>query len=224
MPNIPVREALRAAAALLLPVWCAGCDAPDVALCAACEAALQQAPHRRVLPGGLVVHSALAFEGVPARVVRALKEEGRTVLARCLGAALATAWAAGEGEWGAGARAVVVPTSRVALRRRGYAPVALVARRAGLSTTSSLRQVGRVRDQRGLARGERAQNVAGSMAFRGGAVGDVVLVDDVLTTGATLQEATRVLVASGCRVLGAVTVAATPRRHPPVVTHRERID
>ena len=208
-----LREAFRAAAAILVPVWCAGCDAPDVLLCPVCLAALEGEPRRRTLADGLVVYSAVTFDAVPARAIRALKEEGRTSLARPLGLALARAWAAGEAEWGRVGDAVPVPTSRAAFRRRGYAPVALIGRRAGLPTADLLRPAGTVRDQRGLARDERRRNVAGSLAARRGAAGEVVLVDDVVTTGATLQEAARALREAGCRVRGAVTVAATPLRN-----------
>jgi len=207
------REALRAAAAILVPVWCAGCDAPDVLLCHGCIGVLAAEPQRRTLADGLVVYSAVDFDAVPARAVRALKEEGRTSLARPLGVALARAWTAGAAEWGGAARAVPIPTSRAAFRRRGYAPVTLIARRAGLPTADLLRPAGTVRDQRGLAREERRRNVAGSLAARRGAGGEVVLVDDVVTTGATLQEAARALREAGCRVRGAVTVAATPLRN-----------
>ena len=78
----PVRRALADALTLLFPVDCAGCDEPDVALCDACRLALTPVPTRRLLPSGLAVWSGLTFEGTAARVIRSLKEDGRTGLAR----------------------------------------------------------------------------------------------------------------------------------------------
>ena len=69
--------------------------------------------------------------------------------------------------------------------------------------------------QKGLGRGDRAQRVRGSMRVRRGLFAPEVngrpciIVDDVLTTGATLAEAARALRAAGAVVRGAVVVAAT---------------
>jgi predicted amidophosphoribosyltransferase len=207
-----VRVALAEALSLVLPVWCAGCDAPDASLCPSCRAAFSASGVARTLPGGLVVRSAAVFQTSAARVVRALKEDGRTDLARPLGAALAAV--AGEH---AGVTAVPIPSSRASFRRRGYAVAELLARRGGLEPADLLRVEGRTHDQRTLGRASRARNVAGAFAVRRGADPAglrVLLVDDVVTTGATLAEAARVLQAAGARVQGAVTLAATPLRHP----------
>lgn len=192
---------------LIFPTWCAGCDEVDVVLCDRCLALVQAHPQRRALPGGLEVHSALEFEGVPARVLRALKEDGRTGLARPLGQALAATWPYRD------AHVVPVPGSRASIRRRGYVPTELLVRRAGLRSVRLLRCVRSTHDQRGLGRDERTANVAGSLVATPDAAGAVVvIVDDVVTTGATLIEAARALREGGAQVLGAVTVAATRRR------------
>lgn len=206
-----VRSALADALALVLPVSCAGCDAPDTGLCPACRAAVAPLPGRavrRVLDDGLVVHSALVFDGVAARAIRALKEDGRTGLARPLGATLAALL---DGLVPVGAVVVAVPSSPAALRRRGFAPVELLVRRAGRHPRRLLRGARRADDQRALGRAERRRNVDGAFVARTGEGLDVVLVDDVVTTGATLAEAARALRAAGARVVCAVTVAATPR-------------
>ena len=158
-----VRAACAEALALVLPVACAGCDEPDVALCEACRAELRPGVTRSGQRVG--VWSGLAFAGVPARVVRALKEEGRTGLARELAPALRAAVeaalrAASEGVGGAGGAAsarsgvvlVPIPTSRAAFRRRGYRVVELVAHRAGLRTARLLHASRATADQRGLGR------------------------------------------------------------------------
>ncbi|MFS0867897.1 ComF family protein [Microbacterium sp. 179-B 1A2 NHS] len=203
-----VRGALAEALAVVFPTWCAGCDAVDVMLCPACRASLAPVPEHRTLPGGLEVTSALRFEGVTARVIRAFKEDGRTALAGPLGEALARCWPAGE------AVAVAVPTSRAALRRRGFAAVELLARRSGHPPERLLDPTRRAGDQRGLSRSERAANVRGAMVARPAEGRRVVIVDDVVTTGATLTEAARALRDAGAIVVGAVTVAATPKRRP----------
>ncbi len=206
-----IGDACAGALALLLPVWCAGCDRPDVALCAECRGLLRPRVRRRALTAEVDVFSAVDFDGVPARVVRAFKEDGRTALARPLGTALAAAVGEAVKVTGRDPLIVPIPSSRRAFRRRGYEIAEFVARRAGLSPVPALVSRGTVADQRGLDRHARAQNVAGSLRARGVAGVEVIVVDDVLTTGATLREAVRALSDGGAQVVAAVTVAATPR-------------
>lgn len=208
-----VGEAAVAALSLVLPVWCAGCDEPDVALCANCRELLRPSVRVGSLRPGLPVCSALDFSGVPARVLRAFKEDGRTGLARPLGAALAAAVARLDGD-GIDVAVVPVPSSRRALRRRGYDTGTLLAGRGGLKPLRALSSRGAVADQRGLGREARARNVAGTLRARDVAGLSVIVVDDVLTTGATLREAVRALTAGGAHVIGAATVAATARHAP----------
>jgi predicted amidophosphoribosyltransferase len=107
---------------------------------------------------------------------------------------------------------VPVPSSRAAFRRRGYAVTDLLARRAG-ATPRRLLVPGRAGlDQRGLGRQERARNVGGTLRARRAEGMRVVVVDDVVTTGATLDEAVRVLRRAGADVVGAAAVATTPLR------------
>ncbi|MGL4743631.1 MAG: ComF family protein [Dermatophilaceae bacterium] len=120
---------------------------------------------------------------------------------------------------------VPVPASARARYRRGDDPVLDLVRAAvrvagcqpGVDTAAVLHHLRRVADQAGLGRTARAANLAGALAVRPRArrlvAGAVCLVaDDVVTTGATLAEATRALRAAGARhVVGAAAVA-TPRR------------
>jgi ComF family protein len=208
-----LRAALAEALALVIPVECAGCDEPDVALCEKCGIRLRPQVTRARL--GVEVWSGLPFEGVPARVVRALKEDGRTGLARAMAPALRAAVEAAVTATTGRADAVTVvpiPTSRTSYRRRGYRVVELVAQRAGLRTERVLSPVRVTADQRGLDREGRRRNVAGSLRARGVEGRTVIVIDDVVTTGATLEEAVRALREGGAEVIGAATIAATARR------------
>lgn len=204
-----IRRALADALALVLPIECAGCGVPDVSLCDTCLAALSPDIVDRDVEG-LRVTSGLPFIGPAARVLRSLKEDGRTGLARSLAPAFRAAVHAAAAE--SGIRLVPVPTSRASYRRRGFRVVELVARRAGMPVERRLALVRQPRDQRGLDASQRRANVAGSMRARGAASGPVLLVDDVVTTGATLLEAARALRAEGAMILGAAAIAVTPRR------------
>ncbi|MFA1539760.1 ComF family protein [Actinomadura monticuli] len=216
---------------LLLPARCAGCGQEPVLLCDACARPLR-APARpaRPAPAGLPPPwTVAAYEGPLRAILAAYKERGRTALAAPLGEALATAVrAALPPAAGADVRAppvmVWVPSGRRAVRRRGYDPTRGVAevavrrlRADGVPVTMAdvLRQRGRVADQAGLTAVQRAANVRGAVEARACVAGRrVVLVDDVVTTGASLAEAARALRAAGADVTATAAIAATPRRHP----------
>ena len=207
MASIALGRTVDEVAAFLLAAGCAGCDAPGTLLCERCRRGLSPQPVRRRSPGGLDLVAALPFEGVAARMIRALKEEGATYLARHLGPLLRAAVDLA----GVDAALVPIPTGRAAFRRRGYRVPELLIRRAGLRPRRLLLPARAVGDQRGLGARERARNVRGSMRVRAGITGDVVLIDDVITSGATMDEGVRVCAASGIRVVAGIAVASTPR-------------
>ncbi|WP_136050990.1 ComF family protein [Microbacterium sp. K36] len=194
--------------ALLLAASCAGCEQPGTMLCDPCLGALAPVPREVRTPDGLRVQAALVLDGPAASCIRRLKGAGETVLARPLGVALAAVLlpALVPGAW-----VIPVPTSRAAFRRRGYRVPELLVRRAGAEPQRVLALTRRVRDQRELPAAARSDNVRGAMrARRQGHGASAVLVDDVVTTGATLDESTRALTAAGFVVIGAVALAATP--------------
>jgi predicted amidophosphoribosyltransferase len=230
-------ESVLDALAVLAPVECAGCGEPDRSLCPPCAASLAGAVEFGALPADrrVPLASALRYESVVRDVMLAFKDGGRTGLARALAPPLRAAIGAiVEPLSGAGPPVVLVtiPSTRAAFRRRGYRPVELVLRRAGLRAVPLLRPLRQTVDQASLGSAERRTNRAGSLVARplvGGPrrhvppTGDsrptglrVVLVDDVVTTGSTLAEAARALREAGAEVLGAAAIARTPlrsRRH-----------
>jgi ComF family protein len=110
---------------------------------------------------------------------------------------------------------VPVPLHPARVRRRGHAPASVLAAAAGRALGDPvLRALLRIRDtpsQTGKGRAARRLNVAGCFAATAGALpARLWLVDDVVTTGATLGEAARVLRRSGARHLAALCLARTP--------------
>jgi predicted amidophosphoribosyltransferase len=203
------RALLEALADLVLPRTCAGCGVPGPVLCRRC-AALLAVPHlatpRRFPPGFPPTVAAGAYAGPIRHAVVAFKERGRAELARPLGAALALAVAAvvaGLSDRPDAVALVPVPSSAAALRARGRDHVRELARAAvpelasvGVRAAEArvLRRSGPVRDSAGLSAAQRRANLAGTFALRGAVpAGVVVLVDDVVTSGATLTEAAAVL-------------------------------
>jgi predicted amidophosphoribosyltransferase len=217
---------------LVLPRTCAGCGVPGAVLCGSCTALLSVptvAAPRRVPWGFPPTAAAGPYAGPVRPALLAFKDRGRAELAGPLGAALAlavTVVVAAVPERSEPVLLVPVPSSAAALRARGRDHVRELTgravrelRAAGVVAADArlLLRRGRVRDSAGLTAGQRRTNLAGSFGLRRPVPGEplLVVVDDVVTTGATLTEAAAVLSAArpqGARpVLGAV-VAATPRR------------
>jgi ComF family protein len=201
--------ALLDALAVLSPVDCAGCGSADRSLCEDCRLGLEPAVTPRTLLDGTTVFTALRYEGVVRRTLLALKESGRTDVVKPLGAALSAAIARVVQP---GAEILSVPTSRMAWRRRGYDPVALLCKHAGYEPAKVLRSSRATLSQKSLGFDDRAVNLHESMRSRFSLEGrGFVLVDDVVTTGATLAEATRAVRAAGGEVVGHAALAFTPR-------------
>ncbi len=217
-----VLGALLDAWATLMPVDCVGCGVDDRVVCAGCATQLQAQLRLNRLGDGTPVLSALVYRGIVQQAILAFKEHGRTDAARSLSVPLAVALETVLGGAGVGTGPAVelalIPTSRKAYRRRGYDPIALVMRRTGYRPTRGIFVPARGHNpQKRLGRVERSMNLAGRLRVRRLLHGRrFVLVDDVLTTGSTLLEASRTIRAAGGEVVSAVTLAYTPLRNTPV--------
>jgi predicted amidophosphoribosyltransferase len=223
-----------AVADLLLGGSCAGCTRPGGSVCDQCARWLAATPAvcwPVPVPVGLPTPTAVAPYAGPVReLLLAHKEHARYGLARPLGAALANAVAAAVGELVDEARILLVPPPSTAavVRARGHDPVlrmargaATVLRRKGMTCAAApvLRLRRPVDDQSGLSARQRADNLLGAFEVRPRAAATLagsatVIVDDVLTTGATAAEAARAARAAGAAVVAVAAVAATRRRGP----------
>lgn len=217
---------------LLLPTACAGCGRDGIDLCDTCTESLAgpalPMPPDPCPPGLPPPWAVAAYDGVARACVLALKEDGHRALARPLGDALGRAVLAASTGFPS-VVLVVVPSTRAARRARGDDPVGRTARQAARAIRRTGRSARvargalvhrrRLRDQAGLSAQERAANLSGALAVRrrvvrqlAGSPAAVVVVDDVVTTGATLAEAVRALRARGLPVHATAVVAATSRR------------
>lgn len=220
-----MRELIVPAADLLLGARCAGCGRPALGLCRACGAAIRPRPVVVTLGhpiADLVPVAGGTNTGILRRVLIGWKEQGMTGLSRVLDHHLAAAVVV-HARPGRPVVLVPVPTSRRSRRARGADLVdelaraaARLLRRAGADVVveQALTHVREPADQAGLGADARAANLAGALrarrTMRSGAR-DIVVVDDIVTTGATLREAVRALSEAGHRPVGLAAVATTPR-------------
>lgn len=208
---------------LVLPLQCGGCGAPSTRWCPVCARELTvkpDQPHLTVprLDPGVPVFTLGRYVGSRRAAIIAVKEHGRADLVAPLGEAL------GAGlrnllRWGVvetPLTLVAAPTRRWSARRRGGDPVTRIARAAaadlaGVTVAQALRTRAFVADSVGLSSADRQRNIAGRVRLirsRAGAIaGDIMIIDDIVTTGATAAEAVRVLRAAGASV-GAVLAIA----------------
>jgi ComF family protein len=207
---------LMALGGLLAPPLCWGCRGPARGrepLCASCRRALHWLDSEPVRIAGLDVWAPLAYEGPARELVRALKYRG----AEALAAGMAAQMAATVPPTFAGGSLVPVPLHPSRLRRRGFNQAELLARglapRTGLELTPCLERRRSQAPQAGRGRAERVGGSAGVHVPGGrGVPRRALLVDDVVTTGATAAACARALGAAGSTDIRVMAYARTLAR------------
>ena len=224
------RAVVAALADLVVPLECGGCTRPGTPWCDTCARRLTDVPRQltpRIDPG-VPVWAMARYGGPMASAIVNLKEHRRRDLAPILGGVLASGLVdlARWGELPSSRRLVLIPapTRTLAARRRGGDTVTEIARGAadrlgaGVRVAPVLATAAFTRDSAGLGAGARNANLTGAVRLRRPlpptVVGrddrpgvPVVVVDDVLTTGATAAHATARLRAEGVDVVAIVVLS-----------------
>jgi predicted amidophosphoribosyltransferase len=216
---------------LLLPRACVGCGAAADTLCGPCLRELRPLGRPRCALCGAPTawdvercrecagrrlsfaraRAAVAYDGPVRPLVRAWKERGLRPVAT-----LAAELVAAHVEPPTADVITYIPADPVRQLSRGQHPAGRLEQelgaRWGLEAVALLRRTGSVRRQTGLPLAERRRNVRGAFAATDAAVPSrVLVVDDVYTTGATLDAAARVLRAAGAGDVEVVTFARAVR-------------
>ena len=212
---------------LLAPPLCWSCRSPAVRgepLCRDCRRSLRFLPPAPVTLRGLQVWAPLAYDGPAADLVKALKFHAAARVAGAM-AALIVANAPREGGLREGGlregalldgALVPVPLHPARYRVRPFNQAALLATaistRTGLPLSDCLRRAGSDQSQVGRGRAARITGAAGSVDAVKAAPLHALLVDDVVTTGATLAACAAALRAAGAEQVRAVAFARTAGR------------
>ena len=201
---------------LLFPVDCQGCGRSGAWLCPACFRRLHFNGPEMEIPS--IAHTFIAgdyHDPFLAQLLKSFKYEFMPGLAADLGRYLATYWAGQLALRPNLSRLTLIPipSAKQRERWRGYSQAQLlaqeVARRTGAPLSADLIKFRQTLLQAQLNAAARRLNLHNSFKWQGPDIlgSDLVLVDDVATTGATLQEGARALKEAGARHIYALVLA-----------------
>ena len=198
---------------LIFPSRCIGCMQLGPTICSQCR--LSWHPHIfRTHVDNLPVTSSIIYSPIAARILVAAKEANRKSADTLIIDAMQHVLENYKGDI-TNLTFVPMPSSKKALRKRGRNFIEFICEELNISYSSILFHQRSVKDQSGLNAQERRLNLVGAFGLKSSVriYGDIVLIDDVVTTGSTLREARRALSAGGLQVSAAITACvAQPLR------------
>jgi predicted amidophosphoribosyltransferase len=212
---------MKSLAELIFPSRCIGCSQLGISICSTCRKSWHSHIYHRtikVLDTSYPVISAIEYSPIASRVLMRAKEANQEAADQLLVGALSHSLRYFLKNFGFG-DLVPIPSRRSATRKRGrdfmQEITDSVAENESIKSLQILQHQRAVKDQSQLNSQQRSRNIAGafSTSFNlaevrdSGNIGPLIIVDDLVTTGATLAEAIRALRTAGFPVLGAVTGA-----------------
>ena len=201
----------------VLPTTCICCGTLGSHICRSCRASFEPSSFI-VNRGGLSGVAVFELDEPIRQLIAAIKDSGRTAalgeVAEPMAEAIRAQLLADQSRTSPIPRLVAMPTSKRSRRKRGFDLNRMLARRVsrltGLALDTGLVLTRQPDDQRRLGQQDRQANLSHSMAYRSrDTPGRFILVDDVVTTGSTLLEATRAIRDSGGEVLSFCVFAET---------------
>jgi ComF family protein len=199
---------------LLFPERCVGCSRFTCLLCNECKVEWS-GKFVNVIEGLSLISSALYSSNISRIVLRAKENydsRARTILARAIATHIVEA-----------STLIPIPSSKSAIRRRGYDHALLLAQEVSRLTGSrvwpGLLVNRRIKDQTLLGHTQRFANLAGAYSLRGGNYfpQSVVLIDDLVTSGASMREALRTLRAAEISPLQAISACISSPHLPNTI-------
>jgi predicted amidophosphoribosyltransferase len=203
---------------LIFPVRCLGCGALGLEICSQCRRFWQPRiyrSHSRRKPH-FPIYSSIPYSPIAGKVLLAAKEHGIQRADELMVSALSHSLSICLQEQGIGFL-VPIPSRKSVARLRGRQFINGLAREIGsgaqVPTYEILTHTRAVKDQSKLDAKERLENLDGALTSLRYRSGKAIIVDDLVTTGVTLQEAARALRAAGIEVSAAITACvAEPLR------------
>jgi ComF family protein len=196
-------------AQLIFPTRCYGCNRLGISICTDCRR--EWIPHYyKTHIDSMNVHSALLYTPTASKIIIAAKENSIKGADQLLTSAIIHVLQKAKLD-SHYYQLVPIPSSKTSQRRRGRSFIVdlckEISTRTGLSVNDCLSLSRKVSDQSGLSRIERLSNMKDAFALKADAIvrGDLILIDDVVTTGATLREAARALNSQGFHAIGSVS-------------------
>ena len=196
---------------LIFPVRCLGCRRLGIDICATCRIGWNNHIYRtfgvsqnRSFP----IFSSVIYSPIASKILLASKEDGVLAADTLVAASIENSRGYFQKEIGTG-HLVPIPSRKKASRRRGRMYINELIEYSGMTPHDLLIHQRAVRDQSTLHADQRAKNLSGAFGIDPTKLllhdVPVIIVDDLVTTGSTLNEAARALNAAGFRVLGAIT-------------------
>ena len=192
---------------LIFPSRCFGCQRLGPSICSGCRSSWHPHYYKSNL-GTFKVHSALIYTPISSKIILAAKESGQNGADELIIQSIIHVLNKNKIDTNL-ARLVPIPSSKASQRRRGRSfmvdLVTQISERTGIPMLDCLQLSRRVLDQSRLDRDQRAENLDGAFSLSCHARGELILIDDVVTTGATLREGFRAVNSQGFQAIGSVS-------------------